>query len=66
MITAAGTAARAVVVLTATLLRPVVITDADLVPGALVTVWQDDTGRHVVVEPLQADDEASPSLAEAR
>lgn len=61
-----GVRAVATVVLSVTLVRPVALDADDLVPGALVTVWEDDAGRRVLVEPLQADDEASPSLAEAR
>jgi hypothetical protein len=50
--------------LTLTIVASVSLTDADLVPGALVTVWQDDAGRHVEVAPLPQDDDA-PAMVEA-
>jgi protocatechuate 3,4-dioxygenase beta subunit len=57
-------AAVVTITLTVCLVGSVSVTDADLVPGALVTVWQDDAGRHVEVTPLREDDD-TPAMVEA-
>lgn len=55
------------IAITMTVAAVLTLTDADLVPGALVTVWEDDAGRHVLVEPLGEDDGTDePALAEVR
>lgn len=61
-----GVRAVATVVVSVTLVRPAALDADDLVPGALVTVWEDDAGRHVLVEPLGEDDTGTPTLAEVR
>lgn len=54
------------IVLTLTIVRSLMVTDADLVPGALVTVWWDDACdcRRVEVTRLDGDD-GTNAIAEA-